>query len=253
MPSPTAPKAIGEVQPTATATPPSIQAGQEGPIEAGTPKRGEWITVELLDRSSRHEALEVLAEAFVDEPALRHVLGGTARRRPRVLRPFMSSAFAGFPESIEVHGARLDGRLVGVALRFPPGGWPGTRSERLRMWTLGMAAMAPTLVVSPHAIHLFRHMTDIQGRNRLDRPHWFLWTMGAHLSLRRRCVASKLARYVTVKADADGAGCSTETFGDGTEALYRGLGFEVRERWEIEPGAPMARTMWRDPQPGGQR
>jgi len=30
-----------------------------------------------------------------------------------------------------------------------------------------------------------------------------------------------------------------ETTGDGTEALYRGFGFEVRERWEIEPGAPV--------------
>ena len=35
--------------------------------------------------------------------------------------------------------------------------------------------------------------------------------------------------------------------GDGTEALYRGFGFEVRERWELLPGAPMARTLWRDP------
>ena len=77
----------------------------------------------------------------------------------------------------------------------------------------------------------------------------FLRTMGVHPSFRRRGVASALARYVTSKADADGGGCYTEVVGDGTEALYRGFGFEVRERWEIEPGAPMARTMRRDPRP----
>jgi len=159
----------------------------------------------------------------------------------------MWSAFACYPNSIEVHGARLDGRLVGVGLRFPPGGWPGTRG--VRIWTLGLIGSLPMLVAFPRAIRLFRHMSDIQGRHPAAPPHWFLWTMGVHPSFRRRGVASALARYVTSKADADGVGCYTETFGDGTEALYRGFGFEVRERWEIEPGAPMARTMWRDPRP----
>ena len=32
-----------------------------------------------------------------------------------------------------------------------------------------------------------------------------------------------------------------------TEALYRRLDFEVRDRWEIGPAAPVARTMWREP------
>lgn len=245
MPSPTAAKAIVEEQPAGAAPPPGTEAGEQRPVEAGTPKRGDPITVELLDRSSQREAIEVLARAFVDEPGLRHVLGGTPRRRLRVLRPFMWSAFACYPNPIEVHGARLDGRLVGVGLRFPPGGWPGTRG--VRIWTLGLIGSLPMLVAFPHAIRLFRHMPDIQGRHPTDPPHWFLWTMGVHPSFRRRGVASALARFVTAKADADGVGCYTETFGDGTEALYRGFGFEVRERWEIEPGAPMARTMWRDP------
>ena len=63
----------------------------------------------------------------------------------------------------------------------------------------------------------------------------------------RRGVASALARFVIEQADADGVGCYLDTYGDGTEALYRRLGFEVRDRWEFESGAPQARTMWRDP------
>ena len=92
-------------------------------------------------------------------------------------------------------------------------------------------------------------MHALQGRHPRHMPHWYLWCMGVHPSFRRRGVASALARFVIAQADAAGVGCYTETFGDKTEALYRGFGFEVRERWEVLPGAPMARTMWRDPRP----
>ena len=80
----------------------------------------------------------------------------------------MWSAFACYPNSIEVHGARLDGRLVGVGLRFPPGGWPGTRG--VRIWTLGLIGSLPMLVAFPRAIRLFRHMSDIQGRHPAAPP-----------------------------------------------------------------------------------
>jgi ribosomal protein S18 acetylase RimI-like enzyme len=71
--------------------------------------------------------------------------------------------------------------------------------------------------------------------------------VGVHPSFRRRGVATALAKFVIDQADADGVGCYLETYGDGTEALYRRLGFEVRDRWEVGPGAPLARTMWREP------
>ena len=80
-------------------------------------------------------------------------------------------------------------------------------------------------------------------------PHWYLWLMGVHPAYRRQGVASALARHVTQQADAAGVGCYLQTFGDATEALYRGFGFEVREHFRIAPGAPVGRTLWRDPRP----
>ncbi len=220
-------------------------AGREGP-GAGL---GARIVVTRLDPSEYREALEVLALSWTDEPAFSYVLGGTPRRRLRVLRPFLWSGFRSYPAAIEVHGARLDGRLVGVGVRYPPGRWPVTRREEMRGWVWGILGMLPMLVAFPQARRLLGPMTELQGRHPRHMPHWYLWCMGVHPSFRRRGVASALARFVTVQADAAGVGCYTETFGDGTEALYRGLGFEVRERWELLPGAPMARTMWRDPHP----
>jgi ribosomal protein S18 acetylase RimI-like enzyme len=219
--------------------------GAEGP-EAGPRAR---ITVSRLDPSSYREALDVLALSWTDEPAFSHVLGGTPRRRLRVLRPFLWSGFRSYPKAIEVHGARLDGRLVGVGVRYPPGRWPVARREEMRGWVWGILGMLPMLVAFPQARRLLGPMTEFHGRHPSDTPHWYLWCMGVHPSFRRRGVASALARFVTERADAAGVGCYTETLGDGTEALYRGFGFEVRERWELLPGAPMARTLWRDPRP----
>jgi ribosomal protein S18 acetylase RimI-like enzyme len=119
----------------------------------------------------------------------------------------------------------------------------------MRGWAWGIIGMLPMLVAFPQARRLLGPMTEMQGRHPRDTPHWYLWFMGVHPSFRRRGVATALARFVTAQADAAGVGSYIETFGDGTEALYRGLGFDVRERWEMLPGAPMARTLWRDPRP----
>jgi ribosomal protein S18 acetylase RimI-like enzyme len=219
--------------------------GGEGPLT----RPGDRIVVTRLDPSSYREALDVLALSWTDEPAFSHLLGGTPRRRLRVLRPFLWSGFRSYPRTIEVHGARLDGRLVGVGVRDPPGRWPVSRRDEVRGWAWGILGMLPMLVAFPHAGRSFGSMHALQGLHPRHMPHWYLWCMGVHPSFRRRGVASALARFVTEQADAAGVGCYTETFGDKTEALYRGFGFEVRERLEVLPGAPMARTMWRDPMP----
>ncbi|HYO41771.1 MAG TPA: N-acetyltransferase [Candidatus Limnocylindrales bacterium] len=221
------------------------RSGSGGPV-AGL---GGRIVVSRLDPSSYREAVEVLALSWTDEPAFSHLLRGTPRRRLRVLGPFLWSGIRSYPDAIEVHGARLDGRLVGVGVRYPPGRWPVTRREELRGWVWGTLGMLPMLVAFPQARRLIGPMTELQGRHPRHRPHWYLWCMGVHPSFRRRGVASALARFVTAQADAAGVGCYAETFGNKTEALYRGFGFVVHERLEMIPGAPMARTMWREPRP----
>jgi ribosomal protein S18 acetylase RimI-like enzyme len=251
MPSRTVAKDIVDEQPAPTAASPGIETGQDLTVEGRAPKLDDRVTVERLGRSRYREAVDLIALAFVDEPGLRYVLGGAPRRRLRVLRPFMWSGLMSFPGSIEVHGATLEGRLVGVGVRMPPGRWPLSRRDEIRGWGWGLLGSLPMLVAFPQAIRVFPRMTELQRHHPHDRPHWYLWCMGVHPSFRRRGVASALARFVLAQADAAGVGCYVETYGDGTEALYRGFGFEVRERWEFEPGAPLARTLWRDPQPRG--
>ena len=42
-------------------------------------------------------------------------------------------------------------------------------------------------------------------------------------------------------------GCYFETSGEGRMALYRRLGFEVRDTIEPLPGGPTMWSMWREP------
>ena len=214
---------------------------------AAGPRGGGSITVGEVHRPDGREAVHVLALSFADEPALSSILGGSRRRRYRVLVPFMWAGLRSYPGSTEIHGAWLDGRLVGVGLRMPPGAWPLRRSQELRGVVWGLLGSLPMLVAFPRAVRMFPRMAEQQRRHPRDRPHWYLWCVGVHPSFRRRGVGTALARFVIDKADAGGVGCYLETYGDGTEALYRRLGFEVRDRWEIGPSAPPARTMWREP------
>ena len=214
---------------------------------AAGPRNGGSIIVREIHRPDARDAVHLLALSFVDEPGLSYILGGAARRRLQVLVPFMWAALRSYPEAMVIHGAWQHGRLVGASLLMPPGAWPLSRAQELRGVVWGLLGSLPMLVAFPQAIRMFPRMAEQQRRHPHDRPHWYVWCIGVHPSFRRRGVAAALTRSVVERADADGAGCYLETYGDGTEALYRRFGFEVRDRWEIEPGAPLARTMWRKP------
>ena len=215
---------------------------------AGAPDGGA-VRVQRFERSQIGEAADVLARSFVDEPSLTHAMGGTPRRRLRVLRPFFRGLIWGYWGIGEGHGAWIDERFVGVGLRIPPGLWPPRRWDRVRGVGGMLVGALPMLIALPGALRWFALEADQETRHPLDQKHWYLAWVGVHPAFRRRGVASALAEYVVEKADAAGVGCYVETYGDAIERLYRRYGFEVRETWDMPDGGPMGRSMWRRPQP----
>lgn len=205
------------------------------------------VVVHRLDRSWIGRAADVLALSFADAPELSYILEGTPRRRRRVFRPFFRGLMWGYWPVGEAHGAMLGDELVGVGLRFRPGRWPVTGWHLARGVACMFLSAVPMLLAFPHARRWFALETEQEARHPNDRPHWYLAWVGVHPAYRRRGVATALARYVIERADSEGVGCYMETYGEGTEALYRRQGFEVRDTWQIDERGPMGRAMWRGP------
>ncbi len=96
---------------------------------AAGPRGGGSITVEEIQRPDAREAVHVLALSLRGRTSAQLTSWeAQPRRRYRVLVPFMWAGLRSYPGSTELHGAWLDGRLVGVGLRMPPGAWPLRRS-----------------------------------------------------------------------------------------------------------------------------
>jgi GNAT superfamily N-acetyltransferase len=220
----------------------------ESRIETPSAPEAHEIVVTTLSDGWLDRAGELLARSFIDEPGFTWTLGGTPERRRRVLALSFRASLRGRRRSIELHGAFIRGRLVGVGVRFPPGRWPMRRQETLPGLPWRLVGLSVRAWASRRSVRRLLARPAVERLHVDYPPHWYLWLMGVHPASRRQGVATALARYVTRQADEAGVGCYLETFGDSTEALYRGFGFRVRERFEIGPEAPVGRTMWREPQ-----
>jgi len=231
------------------ASPPGDPAERVRPGgHAGKDTRDGPIVVERLGTTDIGAVADILALAFLDERAFSHALAAPPRRRLRLLTPFFHGLVRGYASFGELHGARLDGRLVGAGIRIPPGRWPLWRRDRITSTLWISLGLLPLLAADPRAVRsFFTGIAELERHHPHDRPHWYLAFVGVHPAFRRQGVATALARYVLDQADRAGVGCYFETSGEGTAALYRRLGFEERETIEPLPGGPTWWTMWREP------
>jgi ribosomal protein S18 acetylase RimI-like enzyme len=231
----------------ATASP--DDAGMDRRRDADHPDaRAASITVGRLDRSSIGAVADILAVAFLDERVWSYVIDAPPRRRLRLQRPFFHGLARGYASFSELHGAYIDGRLVGAGIRVPPDRWPLSRRQRITSTFWVALGLLPSIAADPKAaMAFFSGVAELERHHPHDRPHWHLAFVGVHPGSRRLGVATALGRFVLEQADAAGVGCYFETSGEETVALYQRLGFEVRETIEPLPGGPTMWTMWREP------
>jgi ribosomal protein S18 acetylase RimI-like enzyme len=215
---------------------------------AGKVTTDDGIVIRRLDPASGGRVADLFALAFVDEPIFSSVLDCPPRRRHRLFVPFFHALVRGHLPYSELHGAFLDGRLVGCGLRVPPGRWPPSRLEGMRSTLWEGLGLIPVFMVRPGALRAFMAgQPEIARHHPSDRPHWYLNYMGVHPRFRRQGIATRLARYVIDQADRAGHGCYVETAGEGTRELYLRLGFEVRDTFRPLPRLPWMWTLWRHP------
>ena len=192
-------------------------------------------------------AAEVLANAFADEALFAYLIDLPRAQRVHAIRPFMRGMVRGHRRFGELHGARIDGRLVGAAIRIPPGHFPLGVLDFVRMSVHALPGFLHMCLACSSA----RRFPAAVGALEKDRPrgvaYWYLAFVGVDPGHRRRGVASALARYVLERADEARAPCLLDTFGESTKRLYEARGFEVRT--EVQPFAdgPPGWSLWRAP------
>ena len=215
---------------------------------AGKVSTDDRIVIQRLDRASSGRVADLFALAMVDEPLYTSVLDCPPRRRHRLLVPAYHAIVRAHLPYSELHGAFLDGRLVGCGLRVPPGRWPPSRLEGMRSTLWEGLGWIPAFMVCPGALRAFMAFApEIERRHPTDPPHWYLDHMAVHPRFRRQGIATRLARFVMDQADRSGHGCYVETAGEGTRELYLRLGFEIRDTFRPMPRLPWMWTLWRDP------
>lgn len=207
------------------------------------------INVDRLGAEEVGAGAALLARSFVDEPLFAYLFAGKTRSRvERATVPWFRCFLRTFMADGEIHAARLDGRLVGVGVRTPPGAVPlkGLRKGRfivsvvlanLRMVATSWAARG-MMKVGPKLEKLEPH-----------EPFYGLSWVGVEPGLQGRGIGRALADYAVLRADETGASAWLITFGPETRALYERRGFVVEQEVRPLSDGPVGWTMLRELRP----
>jgi ribosomal protein S18 acetylase RimI-like enzyme len=171
----------------------------------------------------RHdEVVALLVRAFVEDPLYRW-FWPDAGKRLRGVR-----AFIGGEVRLSALQGRVDvavdegGRSVAAALWALPGRYPFPLLPSLRI----MSRVMPRMGLSAARRLPWLKRVD---RAHLQKPHWYLVTLGVEPALQRRGLGRSLVRARATEADRDGVPVYLETFNPANLPYYRALGFEDRE------------------------
>ncbi|MFL9966774.1 GNAT family N-acetyltransferase [Paraburkholderia sediminicola] len=179
----------------------------------------------------------MLARAFVCDPLAAYVFPDERSRQRRLV-----AVYRLYLRVFSRSGVVLtnDDRNA-AALWLPPGGYPLSLAEHLRL--LPGMAMATGLVALPVALY---------GLNRLAQMHsagqrfWYLGVLGVEPSEQRSGLGSALLKTGLRVCDEQGLGAYLETAEPANLPFYSAHGFNVQTVSGLRNG-PRVCSMWRPP------
>lgn len=203
------------------------------------------MTVRDLRRGERREAIDLIAEAFAEDPLFVTSFGSvrgdaTAARRTRRFVAFMFAAnrvFGGCARAVH-----RDGRLLGVALIEPPYG----RISRTVRMTLAAVRFLPVALTLPRGVSARLNRLEVACRRRApEEPHHYLSMVGVRAEARGSGVGRLLIEDVIAIAQAHptSVGIALDTENPRNVGLYEHLGFRVRGA--VDTGALRATVLFR--------
>jgi GNAT superfamily N-acetyltransferase len=195
------------------------------------------LETQVAGRGDTPETAQVLARAFHDDPVFGWIFPAEGSRHRRLQRFFETELHH---ESLR-HGAvdvtRIDGRVAGAAVWFPPGTWsPGTESSALPGYLRAFGHRVGTVLqFQSVAVRAHPH----------EQPHWYLAFIGVDPVRQGYGVGAALLRTRLRRCDEEGLPAYLESSNLDNVPLYQHFGFDVTGTLGLPAGAPVVNTMWR--------
>ncbi len=178
----------------------------------------------------------MLARAFHDDPVFGWFLPAEASRHRRLRRFFVTELHHESLRHGAVEVARVDGRVAGAAVWFPPGTAFGTEVSALpgylRAFGRRLAVASQFQSVAVHA-------------RRREEPHWYLAVIGVDPDRQGCGAGAALLRSRLWRCDEEGLPAYLESSKLENVPLYQHFGFHVSGPLDLPEGAPVVSPMWR--------
>ena len=193
--------------------------------------------------ADRTQVSAVLGRAFQVEPVYRWLFPDP-RQRARVLTPLMHTfTWQMHHGNGTVEVAAVEGRagiplVAGAAVWDRPGAVALGGLQTLR-------ALPGLLRATGRRMPKLAHLGEVLERARPDRPHWYLFHIGADPDRQAGGVGTALLRARLAVCDAERQPAYLECC-DANVGYYRRFGFEVHDTVQIDAEL-FSRTMWREP------
>lgn len=191
----------------------------------------EPSSVRVATRQDLEKVLDILADAFADDPVMRWVTSNASYPR---------YAFELTVPSCLRHGhTYLTADRTGAASWLPPGVSLASPVSFRVVWK-GLLDYGPGSLVRALA-------TLVQSQRRHpEEPFYYLFTIGALRSARGRGVGSALMRRGLARCDADHKPAYLESSNVKNLPFYRKHGFEVVDELKLAVNGPTLWLMWRE-------
>ena len=203
--------------------------------------RGKNMSVDAVRKIENADSTSVagvLARAFESDPMAAHLFRDPMRRLPDVEQMFGMFLRGIYLPQQECYTV---GNLLGGALWLPPGKYPSSAWQQLRLLPGFLRLFG---LRTPAVFRDIDHMEKMHPKNE---PHWYLAFLGIEPSEQGKGLGSALLRPVLNRCDAERVPAWLETSNERNLPLYERHGFKVVKECDI-PRGPHFWGMWREPQ-----
>ncbi len=184
---------------------------------------------------------DVLARAFIDDPAMSWLFPDRADRIVRLARFFTLSTRMEPDPGLWSLALADGGGIAAATMWRPPGQWKTSTSAMVLHLLPLLRTFGLTL---PRALSL---QSALEAHHPLT-PHWYLQYAGCAPEQQGRGLGGAAIRARLAQCDSEGLPAALETATPSNVGLYQSLGFEVTDSFDV-PDGPHFWAMWRAARP----